>query len=86
MLWKHDSLNKTNLHQYIDNHENFVMLIELEDEYVVGGYSEGKLYPKMVSDKDGFIFSLTKKEVFEPVEPNKRVVSYDDYYVIFGNS
>lgn len=79
-------MNKTNLHQYIDNYENFVMLIELEDEYVVGGYSEGKLYPKMVSDKDGFIFSLRKKEVFEPVEPNKRVVSYDDYYVIFGNS
>jgi len=40
----------------------------------------------MISDKDGFIFSLTKKEIFEPVEPNKRVVCYDDYYVIFGNS
>jgi hypothetical protein len=40
----------------------------------------------MVSDRDGLLFSLTKKEVFEPVEANKRAVLYDEYYVIFGNS
>jgi hypothetical protein len=40
----------------------------------------------MTSDRDGIIFSLTQKEVFEPVDPNKRVVVYDDYYLIFGNS
>lgn len=32
------------------------------------------------------LFSLTKKEVFDPVEVNKRAVVYDEYYVIFGNS
>lgn len=40
----------------------------------------------MTSDRNGLLFSLTKKEVFELVEQNKRAVVYDEYYVIFGNS
>ena len=40
----------------------------------------------MVSERDGMLFSLSGKEVFEPVEVNKGVVKYDDYYLIFGNS
>ena len=40
----------------------------------------------MVSEKDGVLFALSSKEVFEPVVHKKGVVKYDDYYLIFGNS
>jgi hypothetical protein len=64
----------------------FVLLVELENDYIVGAYSEGKLYPKMISNKDGILFSLSRKEYFEPIEKNKGVLKYDEYYIIFGNS
>ncbi len=38
------------------------------------------------SDREGIIMNLTRKEVFYLVERNRRAISYDDYYIIFGNS
>lgn len=40
----------------------------------------------MKSEKDGLIISINNRQVFELMEANKKAVSYDDMYVIFGNS
>lgn len=42
--------------------------------------------PKMVSDRDGLIISLTNRKFFTLVAENKRAIIYDEYYLIFGNS
>jgi hypothetical protein len=40
----------------------------------------------MVSDKDGLLFSLTNRKVFEPLKANSKVITYDEFFLIFGNS
>jgi hypothetical protein len=67
LIFKFDLLNKTNLHQYIDRHENLVLIVEVYNGHLLAGYSEGSFYPKMASNKDALIMSLTNKKSFELV-------------------
>lgn len=50
------------------------------------GFSEGKFDSKEPSKKDGIIISLTNEKYFTLVKPNTRAITYDDFYIIFGNS
>ena len=86
MVWKMDPLSNVNFHKYLDEHEHLLLIVELENGHRVGGYTEAKLQPKMQSNKDGLILSISNKSSFELVEPNRRAVTYDNYYIIFGNS
>jgi hypothetical protein len=63
-----------------------VVIVKLVNDYTLGAWSEGSFKPKMVSDKDALIFSLTNRKAFEPLERNHRAITYDDYFLIFGNS
>ena len=85
-LYTFDYLNKVNFHKYFDNHENIVLLVRLKSGVIVAGYSEGAFYPKVISDRDGLLMTLTYQNAFELKTPNKRAITYDDYYIIFGNS
>lgn len=40
----------------------------------------------MVSDKDALLFSLDNQKTFRLGENNRRAITYDEYYLIFGNS
>lgn len=86
LIYKYDALNKVNFHKYIDNKSQIVVIVKLKNGKIVGAWSEGSFQPKMVSDKDGLIFSLTHRKAFEPIERNRRAIAYDDYFLIFGNS
>lgn len=52
----------------------------------MAGYSEGAFAPKMVSDKDALLLSLNNQKTFRLGENNRRAITYDEYYLIFGNS
>ena len=39
LLYKHDAFNKTNVHNYIDNYNDFLVIIKLENGAVLGGFS-----------------------------------------------
>ena len=86
LLYRMDSLNKNNIHRYVDNHPNLMLLLKLENGWICGGYSESSFYPKMISDKDGIIFSVSAQECFQLKTQNKRAITYDDFFIIFGNS
>ena len=86
LLYRTDVLNKNNIHRYIDNFPHLVLLLKLENGWVCGGYSEGPFIPKTTSDKDGLIFSVSAREFFKLKNKNKRAITYDDFFVIFGNS
>jgi hypothetical protein len=86
LLYRLDPLNKTNFHSYIDNHPNFLLVVQLANNFLFAAFSQGPLIPKTASDKDGVILSLTNRLVFEPAEKNRRVVTYDEFYLIVGNS
>ena len=64
LVWRMDPLNETNFHKYIDDHEHLLLIVELENGHRVGGYSEAKLQPKMQSNKDGLLLSISNKEAF----------------------
>ena len=85
MIYRYDKLNKINFHQYIDNISNILLILKTVDGLFIAGYSEGPFHKK-TSDKDGIIFSLTNRKIFTLVERNKRAITYDEYYLIFGNS
>jgi hypothetical protein len=52
----------------------------------IAAYSEGSFESQKISQRDGLIISLTNQEVFTLLEKNRRAITYDDYYLIFGNS
>ena len=61
LIYRYDTLNKVNFHKYIDGKENLVVLVKLSNEYMLGAWTQGAFVPRVVSDKDGLIFSLTTK-------------------------
>lgn len=86
ILYKFDPLNQVNIHKYIDLKDNLVVIVKLINGYYLAGYAEGFFKPKTVSDKDGIIMSLTNRKCYFLVERNRRSITYDDYFIIFGNS
>ncbi len=62
------------------------MVVKLLNGYFLAAWTQGGFKPKTVSDRDGLLFSLTNRRAFEPAKPNARVVAYDDFFIIFGNS
>jgi hypothetical protein len=51
----------------------------------LAGYTEGPILRRS-SDRDGLILSLTNRKYFTLLEHNRRAITYDEYYIIFGNS
>lgn len=41
------------------------MIVELANGALIAGYYHGKIYPKMLADKDALLISITNREVFE---------------------
>ena len=60
------------------------MVIKLKNGYMTAAYSEGAFVPKMQSDR--LIFSVTNRKLYTLREHNRRAISYDEYFLIFGNS
>lgn len=79
-------MNKLNFHKYIDGYDNIVLIVKMANGTFTVGYSEGRFESKLSSTKDGLIISLTNQTYFTLVERNRRAITYDDFYIIFGNS
>lgn len=87
LIYKFDSLNKTNFHRYIDDRPNIMLLVKLENGYKIGSFCKTPIEKsKVEKHKDGFLFSLTLQEKYQPKTANQALVSYDDYFLIFGNA
>ena len=86
LLFKLDLNNKTNFHTYIDNKPNIVVVIKLSNEYFVAGFSQVAFVPKSTARGEAMILSLTNQKVFYLFDADKKPISYDEYYLIFGNS
>jgi len=86
LLYKLDLLNKTNFHNYVDGHECILLIIKSLKGNIIGGYSESPFKFGVVANKDGFIFNATNKNCFTLKTNNLRSITYDEFYIIFGNS
>lgn len=88
-MFKLDKLNTTNFHKYIDGKFNLLVVVKLVNGLIVGGYSHSPIQKERadVSSQKGFLFSLDNLRIYSPKADNQYpVVSYDDYFLIIGNS
>jgi hypothetical protein len=85
LIYRFDPLNTTNFHKYIDNHRNLCLLVRLKNYRVVAGFSVGAIIEGTASTEGGLILSLTERRAFKLIQ-GKRSVTFDSYFLIFGNS
>jgi len=76
-----EHISKGNLHAAIDHKPNLLLIIQLINGIVLGGFTQEGIKPGCHSAK-GFLFSLSRKEVFPRVAGS--VVTYHPEYIIFG--
>lgn len=62
-MYKHTKLIQPSFHDYIDNRSNFLILIRLANNVIIGGFCP---YPmaKNVKADAGFIFNLTSNMLY----------------------
>lgn len=99
LLYTFSRDKKTNFHELIDNHSHLVIVIETERALVAAYYS-GVLESTAIMDQEALILSLDRQRVIrlnnarnfpnQPRDPREtrviRSVTYDPYYLIFGNA
>jgi hypothetical protein len=93
LLYKHNQDKDLNLnpHSFVDERENVLVLVKLLNGSVLGGFSVKEYRTGIMNLKEwpwfGTLFSLTNKRYFYlKNEPKAKVLTYDQYYIIFGNS
>jgi hypothetical protein len=88
-LYTNKTLDKTNIHQYLVGKNNICMVVELENGIFLAGF-----YPYIWKTREhgddpqgGLLISMTTNSSYELKENrNDRGMSYDAFFIIFGNS
>ena len=62
-LFSSKKQEENNFHEYFDNKPNLLLLIKLKNSRIIGGFSREEFKPNCMGSY-GFLFSLTRKEVF----------------------
>jgi len=84
LLYRFDELNKINFHKYLDEHPNILTIVKLANGRIVAAFSDQPFYPGNKGN-DAIIMSLQDQECYY-VRPGMRAITYDDFYLIYGNS
>lgn len=85
LLYRFDSINKANPHRYIDKHKNIVLIAKTIYGKYIAAYSKEMIDSAGCKEGFGLLMGLWNQTAFE-IQPSKKSVSYDDFYIIFGNS
>ncbi len=95
LIYKRDDENPTNFHKYIDEKPHIFLLVKMYNDQIIACYSEPPFKSKSNVDyKEGFMFGLKNRRIFSrkvaPTNANNRTpprpITYDDYFLIWGNS
>ena len=88
LLYRLDLSNSNNVHRYIDDRKQLLLLVEMVNGHILGAYCDGELINgTMYSTENGFLFSLTNKKIFPSQKSHySRTMVYDDRHIVFGNS
>lgn len=85
LLYRYDPLNKTNPHRYIDNQKNIILIAKTIYGKYIAAFSGEKIASTGCSAGLGLLISIWNRMTFETLK-NKRPVTYDEFFIIFGNS
>jgi hypothetical protein len=84
LLYRFDDLNRVNFHKYVDNHPNILTIVKLANGRIIVGFSD-QPFCSGNRGNDAIIMSLHDKECYY-LRPGMRAITYDDFYLIYGNS
>lgn len=88
LIYKYDPLNLVNFHNYFDRVDNLIVFIKISNGTIIGGFTVYPVDPERIHRPGrGFLFSLTGRKVYPlRTQPKLPVVSYDNYFFLFGNA
>lgn len=97
LLYHDDRYNNNSYHNYVDGIPNIALLVTFNGGQIIGGFSEAAYQKSNINCdfKKGLMLEFTNGKVFhtkqkrENSKGNKtisRPVSYDEFYIIWGNS
>jgi hypothetical protein len=84
LLYRFDPFNKTNFHKYIDGQPDLLLLLKLQNGRIIACYSKDAFKQECRGD-EAILIVLNTEKVFQ-LRSGMRAISYDDYYILFGNS
>lgn len=94
LLYKFDPRNNTNVHHYVDNKRGLLCVVKTANA-IIAGFYPGTLVERGILNEGGLLVSVTNDLSFPLLEQNQRPESnritfrgmtYDTFYVIFGNA
>ena len=85
-LYNYPTFAQNKFHDHIDKKPHFVVVVRLESDMIVAGYSQEALQEGVENNSQGFIASLTNEKAFFLRKAQKTVISYNPYFIIFGNA
>ena len=85
LIYKYDTMNRVNFHKYIDDHKHIVLVIKTLYGKVIAGYSEQCFNSNGTKKGNAYLMALWNKKIYHILK-DKKGITYDDYFLIFGNS
>ena len=85
LVYRYDARNRANVHLYADGRPDLLFLGCTVNGFLLAGYSEVALAPRMQVGGCALLASLTNRKVF-PLAAAKKALTYDPVFLIFGNS
>lgn len=84
LIYRADVLSNVNFHRYIDGHPHIVFIGKTITGRLIAGYSAEAFVSGATNKGYGLLLSLSNQKYF--VIKDKRAITYDDFFMIFGNS
>ena len=89
IIYRHHPHNPTSFHRYLEGRKKMLLLIELENDHIIGAYLEANIskQPPEHSElqEQALMFSLRKESYFT-LKPNARSYIYDESRLRIGNN
>ena len=94
-LYKMDLENMNNFHAYFDQISHIVLVAKMDNGQIIAAYTQPPFQKQLNVDyKPGLMFGVKNQRVFtlkmHPTnkfnKTNPRPITYDEYYIIWGNS
>jgi hypothetical protein len=91
MLYQYYPNNKTNFHSFIDHKKGLLCVVKTSNTTIAGFYP-GSLADGTTMNEGGLLVSVRNDRSFALMEKNDnskiiyRGMTYDAYYVVFGNA
>lgn len=84
-VYKYDTLNKISFHSYIDGVPLLCTVVRTVNNDLLAAFSVDPLRSNVIAGSRGLLVSMTNSTVYR-CQQGRRSLTYDDFFLIYGNS